>query len=515
MSATWRALAGAVLGALLVLALHPRSRPYLFAGVLRRGDAELQVVRNAVAQVQGDGARPLRLTEAGLWMERGAAASERSDTNRLLLLSEIADQGARAEPDNAFWRQMKSIFLYDLAKRDGRPVDSSLREWQRAAGSRRWDDHQSERLRQLVDTLALKDGADFAWHYALAASLRSPTAAERTVLHSRAMLVNAREPKEARADDVRNGSLIRSGARSLAGAYCGVQITRFAAIGSVVGMESPRTVEEAKGAFLDLFVDRPDVQREMASQIALNEAWAALVPSRDDAAGSTGALMRGAATTVNLPGILLMVGLGGLVTALAAHLVERKPGLVRFLNTDWALFTGAAVAMLTYIVTGLVVVALWSFVAIVAFRIHPYRFRPGDPRGLGVVFGGTIAFLAVFVTLALASYLVYTSVPGTLLGQAASIPSVDGPAGRQPLYLAMLGLSLVVVAAPAWGFFYMFPATKVLPIAVKTFGSVVAVGCLGLAVLATPLCIVVDKGLAQGLSQILENEPSYHLAQPQ
>ncbi len=229
MSPWRRALIGGALGSLLVLLIHPISRAY-YQSFLRLGDSSFlnttQVLPENVRRLP----EPKTASEAAYVFLVAAEAEQRGeklakrDFTRLLLLAEA---WSKAEPDNAFWKQMQSIYLLRLKRQD-----ESIEQWERAAQALKWDNYQNARLRTIVDGLTAESRATLGWHWAYAYHRRSQAIAQQILRHARTVkdLLPGNESRglELRYATLLNGVLLREGARSNATGLVGHEIVELA-----------------------------------------------------------------------------------------------------------------------------------------------------------------------------------------------------------------------------------------------------------------------------------------------
>src|SRR5687767_14361237 len=168
---------GALIGAILTLAIHPISRRYVLTPFLEIGRSEamsqtLWLPRNLdVLPVPRD------MLIASVWMQTGAemlVAGRAMSPGDLTRLIEVAEASAKGDPDNAFWPQIGAVFHLKAGNKE-----RAIQQWLRASHATRWNDYQSHRLQRVKQDLQAVDGGPMSWHIAAAYSQRS-TASTRS-----------------------------------------------------------------------------------------------------------------------------------------------------------------------------------------------------------------------------------------------------------------------------------------------------------------------------------------------
>ncbi|MCH7946086.1 MAG: hypothetical protein IIC73_08765, partial [Armatimonadetes bacterium] len=213
MSPAVRFFYGALLGALLILLVHPDSRPYLTPGIWFLGDSDFLDETDALPDNLSKLPEPDSLEDSAYWLVVGCERElrgQRMPQDDYVLLVEVAQFGAAQDPENAFWRHAEAVFQHRLGN-----DDAAVRAWHTASLANRWDDYQTRRLQGLLQGLEAESGRRLAWHYALAQSRKSATPPRVFLAFARRLLQDA----EAQADftlrlaTLRNGRLIRDGSR--------------------------------------------------------------------------------------------------------------------------------------------------------------------------------------------------------------------------------------------------------------------------------------------------------------
>ena len=111
---------GALAGAVATLVIHPISRRYVLTPFLDLGpSAQLARSEWLPRNLQVLPA-PADTVNASLWMQSGAeilATSRSISPKNLSRLIEVARAAALGEPENAYWQQMDTVFLWYSGRR--------------------------------------------------------------------------------------------------------------------------------------------------------------------------------------------------------------------------------------------------------------------------------------------------------------------------------------------------------------------------------------------------------------
>src|ERR1700722_8497020 len=176
MSRFWRAFYGAALGAVLVLMIHPGSRPFLLTALSKRGSSK--TFQNNPLILEGQQVLPLpnSLVDASLWMQEAALRIRQPQlvqSGEWTSFFNVALHAAQQDADNAYWPQMQAVLYNAFSKTPNLSagVRKGLRrlamsEWARASHLTTWDDYQTRRLQTIQKELAGESGGSAAWQYA-------------------------------------------------------------------------------------------------------------------------------------------------------------------------------------------------------------------------------------------------------------------------------------------------------------------------------------------------------------
>lgn len=495
---------GALAGALAVLLWHPVSRPCMLGAVPEMGGSQQLQTNPALLENLERLPRPRNRDERALWIEVGAQhemSGIRLTPGQAQTIAEIAEEGARQEPMNAYWFQAQAAYL-GLAGPKGRLEARAA--WRRAGHCLKWDDHATGRLSSLLAGLRDEDGRTLAWHFALARYRRSPAVPRLFSRFGRFYIAEA--TADAALDTIRNGRLIRVGARTVEGAAEGARLIDLAATPAMV---TPRDAAMARGALYDRLsaLGRGEDALWTAEAFAQNDAWRSLV-APVQAAQETRRLASWSLISVAAPAGMIAAATVGAVASLLGWAVElaRMPPWLRSWPASVAV--GSAVGFGAYLALGLVFPALWASVLVASFGVAPDRVKEGDVVETGSGITVSAAMLALATVLAIGLSVLGWSKPGNALrGHVAPI-LVDTDLWRE---VAILTVSIVLFVAPVWGFLNRYPPSKVLPIVLRRYGMILAVAGLTGAVLVTPAAVALDLHLSGQLAKLFLNEPNYYL----
>ncbi len=521
MSATVRAFYGALVGALIVLIVHPYSRPYLLQGVWFIGDSNYLRNTSMLSENIETLPQPSSLEEAGLWV---VTASQREMTARQLtkdeslLLIEVVQAAAEVDPDNAFWRQSEAVFHSQLGN-EGAAMDA----WMTASLASRWNDYQNPRLNVVLDGLAGESGRNLGWHYAFVDSRKTPVVAQSILAYARHALRGERmQDLDVRLATLRNGRLLRDGSRTYDGSEMGVELIELAAyctlrerrgfVGSG-GPLTPRLIATARDDLITVVLaSKPEVETEVRDAFLENDAREALIsPATIESQRSRLVLV--AVLFSTLPGALVTIGIIGAAIYLFGWAISRSKLLQSVLTPPWTLILGVVAGTAVFLSSGLFFPSLWAAVSLGSFGIRRNDERQAAPSGLGSPYGLTLGILATGFSLVLALYFVSMSQPGEYLMSDAGL--IGAPLLNEGALasLATVVASLALVTASVWGFLSRIPPERLAGPSLAKFGAAVCLGCFAIGVALTPIAIWVDRSVGDALLKIFQNEPTYYLTQ--
>lgn len=517
MSRAARAYFGAMLGALLTLAWHPISRPFLFEGFTHWGASA--AARSTPLLVGNLSRLPVPDSEldASLWLQAGAeriwARRPPNDADKEKLVR-VAHNAAAREPENAYWRQMESVFLGALG-REQQAKDA----WVLAARAVRWNDYQSVRLLGVREGLAREEGARLAWQLAYVYGLRSSANAQVIRAFSRQVVggTELTDPKglEMRWASVLNARLLRDGARSIESGQLGAEMMEAASHPAGLPIaRSHRVILLARYDLINALAAAGMAERSAQVNRAYesNDSWIALT-RRVDTQEFAGWNILGALAAATVPSSLLAVSALGGMLWIVGLAISRSAWIRQLLAPPIAPVIGVVFALLAYLATGLALAAIAVVLCFAFLVFTPPRVRTLTPDDLGPLFRFILFVLGVAIASTFGAFVASLSTPACQLLVQIGVPREYY--GGSTLFLGLAGilLGLLLLIAPGWALTQRIATPKVVGVAVRDLGCALCAVCLGLAVVAAPAAVYADRELNRNLQMLVENEPTYHLLQ--
>lgn len=508
-----RALAGAALGALVTLLLHPVSRPFLleFTESTTGSAVEYCLDRN-----ESQPAPPKDLLGASQWVQ---LALERSIDDKSALrpgesqtVLGILDNAIRLDPDNAFWKQAKAVLLAENGDAEGAKT-----LWLRASLATQWNDYQSDRLMLSRDRIAGTTGAMQAWQLAYVYQQRSLMSVQAIDRFARNLIADA-EPTTEEGLNIRyatlmNGNLIRIGARSVAIGKIGAGLVDLTTYPADLAKEpSNRSLWTGQTQMLTQMANLSPEWRDRSNRARgvfdNNEAWRALM-GYEDPQNLPEKYSFGAILSAGVTGAVSVVGLVGILLWGLGELVRRRCSELRHLS--WPV-VGALAAILG-IGGGFLMndafAGLTTLVCTLFLRVSPPNVRKARPTDLGPLFTSLVLTVATFFGGLVVAYLVTRTLPASMV-----FPGLGVATGyfQTPMLLglASIPIGLLLLAVPMWSSAQRLPVPHVLGVALTRFGTYLAIGGLGISICLTPAAVFADRKLTEQLDQIVKNEPLFY-----
>jgi hypothetical protein len=517
MTGAARAFWGVALGSLVALMAFPASRK-TFASTFYRPTKSLsqeplggEIPANKIMP------DPVAVSDASMWMQ---VASERIMANSFLSRSElagvidVATSAARTEPDNAFWKQMLSVF-YQMSHR----TELSKDFWEKSTHCERWNDGQTRRMTLMRDDLAQRCGADQAWMSARVYSLRSraPTQLLQNFAHLKiqAADLGAKDGRYERYLALANGRLIRDYAQSLEAGEQGAVIVEEACQPKYQGDVSRRKLIDAQNNFVQaLRLDGRLKEADTAADAyAKNDRWRAYI-DREPSQGVVRNLAASSVLATGIPGAMLGLALAGLICWLAGSGIERSTFLKNAMKPPMVYPLSLVLGTIAYAVTFAPSASLSVALCAAFISVSPKQERKGSPESLGLLFELTTWVFALCFAAVFCAYLVART-PGAYhisLGFDFGTDVYDLLAVFKGL--SMIVISLLFVAATAWGFASHFASSAVLSLILRKFGATIGiVGLIG-AIVLCPLGMAYDRSLGVTTFQMMTQEPLYYYTKP-
>jgi tetratricopeptide (TPR) repeat protein len=514
-----RALLAFLLGALMLLMVHPASRALYAAGVWKLGPCEtLRTSPLVLANNRPylpDNPTPVSRDQtnvlvAALWMQASVEVGGigREDYQKL---REVARRQAEVDPNNAFWRQMQSKFEYRLGNRQ-----QALRLWSMAARADTWNDYQSDVLAQLVAEMGREYGQAMAWHFALAYPRRSSHIAGRLEEYGKALLAQApldtEEGARIRLDVLLNGRLMRDGSRAYSVGRFGANLVQLAPLPAADSEPRVREIKEARGVFYQS-LRRFGLAGEVGaaeSAFNTNEFWLAMASTGPS---SEAALYRWMAmAAAGVPGALVWVAILGGVIAGVGQLVLRCPRCHVLFSQPLIAVPATLGGILGYLLTASPGAAIMISLGIAIQPGGRSVARSALPTDVGWVGKLALPISVILLLLGLSTAILAQSAP-----TAYVLPVVEPEGGP---VRAMLGssaflLGVVFLLFGVVGLFadrLRYSAAKVAGVGMVRVGSYLAIVALAAAVLVGPVAVLADAKAKSFLQPAMLNEPLHDLA---
>lgn len=514
MNSAVRTILGAASGALIVLLVHPLSRPFLTTCFTKWGPSSASIESPLLAENLSVLPQPQSVVEASLWMEAGAKRlqerAEISDQNVDALIR-VAESAHKAEQSNAFWLEMKAVFLGHLGR-----DDEAIRAWRDAALCQGWNDYQSTRLKAVRDEIAREVGAVQSWQAASMYFQRALNCANQIERFGRSQISGApfetREGLLQRYYSLRNGARLRDGSRSVAVGLYGVSLVEASSFKQRRKFSStPRKLLVARYGFLDALSSAGLIEeREIANDAFINnEAWLALV-LRQDARENMQSMAAASFLVATVPSALIMTGIAGTAIWGLSRLTQRYPKSLAVLRQPLAPLLGLVLAIIGYVLTEHVLLAVTTVASFSFLAFGPQFERKVVPDSLGPLFSFSVGLLAIVFTSLLAFFFMGLTPPAYGILPHLDIATDYGGGQTLPLGLAAIVLALVLLLAPMWSIVQRHNTALVAVHTLKAFGRSVACISLAGAIISTPLAVYIDTKLGANTEMALLNEPSYY-----
>lgn len=510
MTAAGRAFAGALLGALLTLAIHPASRSFLLVSSQPVPPESLEECLDTnVARPPA----PTDLRGASLWTQ---LALERQLSRRPLRPEEVqtllalTENAAAAERENAYWYQARAAFL--MASGD---VEAAQDTWIRASKGTFWNDYQSQRLLDARRQIARRVGADQAWQLAYVFAERSPAVGQSIERLARTIVGQTSpatlEGLQLRYATLLNGDLLRNGSRSIAVGTFGANMVELAAYPpDLARTTSHRRLITAQQTLLNnlqnvgLLAERSRGQRIFDA----NEGWRVLTEDAP-AAELPRWLALGAVATAGAPVALLVLSLSGFFVILVGWMVTERWSNGPRVRADVVSVVAAFLGALAFGLTRELTPAFAAALCAVFLTVGPNSARRTRPADLGPLFNVISALLASLFGLVAALYLLARSPAAASVAPMLGIPDEYIQTPRL-LGVAALVFGLQLLGVPMWALAQRIGTPHVLGMALRRFGETLAVGGALLCVIVTPLAVYADREIGRTLEELVANEPVYY-----
>lgn len=509
MNATSRACLGALLGALLTLAIHPASRPFLLSAAIHIPSQKLE---SSIDHNLRQPAPPHSLSDASLWLQLACqriALHQTLTQGEVATTLEIADRAAQLEPENAYWPQVKAVILNTVRRND-----EAAEAWQRASRGSVWNDYQTQRLGEARQRLAAISGANQAWQLAYVYHERSDVPALLIERYARMLLSQTgfekKEDIQVRYATLLNGELLRNGSRSVTLGDHGAKVVELVAYPrDLMGTSSPKRLWVGQNNLIRQMQAVGMNEETASAQNAFNnnEGWRALTP--DDPMEHTNELSILSVLSATVIGACAVCAVTGTAIWGIGWAVSRRFGhLPRF-----SFITVVIMAGVLALATGLLTRDIWAaFVGALAgsfLLVAPNQARRTQPEDLGPLFAFLLLVLSLMCGLVIGAYGIFQTPPAVAILPQLGIPS-DYYSTPLLLGLSFIFVSLGIIAVPIWALVQRLGTPHVLGLALRKLGVYLAFGSLVTGIIVGPVAVYLDRQLEQTLSEMVGNEPVYY-----
>ena len=502
-----RGLLGAVIGTMITLVAHPATSPYF--------TAPFRTVSLAQIKVRPALPAPVDPASAAYWMETAAEKLQHGTSlspDELDTLTKLSAEASVSQPDNAFWPQIRAVLLYYQAK-----GDLARQEWFKASRRSSWDDLQTVRLVNEHARLCRSLGSDQSWTLGYTYFERSDAAAAQIQRYCETLVQHTEVDNVSglliRYASIRNGSLLRSGSRSIRVGIHGAQMVEQSTYPpSMGGSRTPKRIWIARTNITARLrqanmVDEASIADEAFKN---NEAWLALTERRnpDENVRNLCVASIGLASFAGCQGIGLLAGL--LIFGLGCLLERRFSERKRF-PAPLVIAAAFGVWLLVFLTIGSWIAAASVGCTLCFLIAGPKTVRTRRTDDLGPLYNVIVFGLWILSVAGFSVFLISTSPAARAL-----LPRL-GPAGeylqdsRIFLGVTYISLSLLCLVAPGWSIVRRYGTPDMFAVTLKKFGAMGAVLGIVLCILSGPVVLSADRYCGKQLQQILTNEPVYYL----
>jgi hypothetical protein len=502
-----RAFYGALLGAILTIAIHPVSRPYLLNAIPSRSPIEVPLPFPDPLPV------PDTPIEASAWLHVGAERLQNRvaiTAEQLKGLAALSRRYGGTEPDNAFWPMSEAVFEHQLGN-----IQAANDAWVVASKRPGYDDYQTKRLTRIVLQLSHGDVPQ-GWEYAVAYRLRSFAMAQRIEGFAKSLVSHlGRQTKpdlSLRFATLLNGNLLRDGSRNLQIMESGVSIVELASHPMELKSEpSIRRLLLAHFEFKEALnrIGQPEDAQRIEASYNENDGWSALTRREDpEKFASSVALQCGVWPAI--PGCILASGiLGGALWGLGYALRRISPPA----TLGIALSLGAIASVLVWALTHFFLAVAPVIFSSLFVLLTPKKTRQRPPDDLGPLLWVVVLGLSSAALVFLSAAAICTSRPfaANLPALAPEIASLAD--ARLSIAFFLFTFAAIYLISPLWAMVQRIATTHVFARAAQMVGATLGTLALVATVIVTPLAIYYEGQCSQTMKMLLENEPVYYVRQ--
>lgn len=501
---------GFLVGALLVLLLHPISRPH-FALTIWQSGPSLVASQSPLFRANLKQVPPPRTdVEAAYYLllacEQYLSLGDSIRPEEALFAYQTALSQADRESDNAFWATMAAVFAPDVARKR-----EALR---RAASATRYDDRQSARLQQMLDALRAEYGGTMMWQPLVASLDRSEAPARALRRATRRVLRDPALSVQTQFDLILIGNLLREGGRSVRVAMHGVRLMEEATAPQFIDQAPSRSaVLRSRAVFTERLSSLDLSSVERSNMLFLQaDSWENVMTRRamQENMARNGWL---ALMVSSLPSALLHGWAVSLLICILGLAFSRWSGTGRLLEVPWPPLAGLFLGLIAFQFTRLLWPSLWIVLFIAFFLFKPDRVRSRDPKELRpahrlVIALGGVAFLGFWTAFALG-----LSPAAHALYPMLAVPTEYRSGSSLLLGLALLMMSLLLFTIPCYGWINRERLASLLPLTLQELSYRLFAISSCLIVLITPICLVIELRYTDRMVRFMQNEPTLYMSE--
>lgn len=509
MKGSQRAFLGALVGAILVLAIHPRTSPFYRVAFLSgtpsavarmdsivpwKGKPESEIDFYYAAEIYAERLRLGKLT-----------APELASAQRLF------SKAAVAFPNNGFWDQLGASVLVRQNN-----VTAAKRLWRTAGGKKTWNSGQSQLGERRANRIQSHLGFGQSWIWARAFLTRSKAPIQEIERTARMLLTDSSMRDDPgigiRYDTAINGFLVKEHCRMIDEGNVATEMIQLSAYPpNMIATPNPKQLYLGQDQVANSLrrYGRSNEAERLVGIYQSAESWTGLVTRRNRTDDNSWAVMR--SLVISELGCLatLMLLCGFLVWALELALQNRLRQLRAF-RARWVVSAGVTIGGMlgfladywlgTFVIAAVVSLWLWQ----------PQNTRKAAPDDLGPLFNLTVRGLLLIALTCVFVYFGWRSLPF-----ASLTPYVDGPwdgvEAAMWLRVMILILSLLLLTVPTWAFAQRLSGPAVMRCLLnRSRTTLIWVGA-ALFVVGGPLAVALNRDQETTFKNYIANEPFYYL----
>lgn len=508
-----RAFLGALIGALLFIAIHPLTRAWLLDSFTSTSTLEDALVQSAL--IPSDPLpKPNEPKAAALWCEIFASkvlGGKNLDKKEIASVRQVATLMSKNDADNALWMQVLSIVQWQ----EGATQDS-IKTWKRSAGYRRWSDYQTPRLNLASSLIFRGRYQQMAWIYGWLYTQRTKALSTLVRRHSSLLLDYSEAQPVAQKLQIKfasliNGSLIRDGAQSVATGKIGaIMVEESCHPAKLRKATTPAKLITAQYDFIGEMrkVGLGSEALEAERIFGDNDGWLALIPSAQEASEFQ-SLARESVILSAVPGGMILATLFGGVLWFIGAVMLRVDVIYTAHRQTILVAVGVLFAGLSYFIskdpmTALVVASAFAFCL-----LNPKNLRKARLSDLGPMY----SFVRlIFIPLTSCLFWMYgvSMHPGYGLYVERFPWEFNSLIAASP-NLICLTVALFISVGPLWAFAKRIPSLWVLGLGLRWVGRVIFLGNILLVSVYIPFAVGQNRYLQKQLSQMMQNEPIHYI----